>query len=582
VHSSHFRGLPLSRQETINNRVENYQKEQMIRAVGALDSLDAVKKRSANLIPLVLNNYKTDKPLTAAVKDSIANLPTMANVQGQDPATRNIITPNVWISPHEAAAIYSQKGLPETIISKKGKSPLLNGVRIKNVKLSAKQLDIIRDDMVKNDMTGKIVEGLLGSLIYGGALMFPMFKHDNPVTAHLPVEALLKHGIAGKGCIDWWVVLDRWNCVHIPNWNPTEKDFLSPKQYYVPFLGSHVSGERCARINTAQQIGYWAVLLTLGWGLSDIPGWIESVYNYYNVMAAIPNMIAQMSVIVRTLNVDSYLATDGWDILKDIDLQNTAKVREASMNNPINMDVVGDLKALSRDFKEVPSLVRLIRQDVGGRADVPEESLFSCERGAFASGDPTAAAQEKQWESIRYMHREVGTQLKNIAMLEVINALGIDRDVLSALPYTVIEFDNPTITNTDVRSQIGERIGDMIFNYRGSGYPLDICLKIAESYGDESFKVTSELLEDVEKRQAEEDARAEEKHDKEMELLQAQIDLTKEQVDHVGDVGVGGMSAGKKPGKGEGYTRMEQKQKEKTRGTAARREGLQKKEAKRI
>jgi hypothetical protein len=147
--------------------------------------------------------------------------------------------------------------------------------------------------------------------------------------------------------------------------------------------------------------------MTLGWGISDVPGWIESVYNYYNVMAAIPTMIAQLSVVVRSMNVDGILATEGSNILDDIDLENTVKVRESSVHNPIDLDVIGELKAIQRDFKEVPNLVRLIRQDVGGRATIPEELLWSSERGAFSSGDPTEGAQEKQWESIKYLQRDV-------------------------------------------------------------------------------------------------------------------------------------------------------------------------------
>jgi hypothetical protein len=580
-----FKALPLSKQSLINNWVENEQKIRMHRYYETMDSLDDVKKRSAELVPCILNNYKTERPLSRAVMDSIANLPTMSGVRGQDPATMNYVVPNIYISPQEAAAIYSQKGLPETIINKKGKSPLLNGMRIKNPKLSPAQHDAIRDDMVRNGLATSNVNGIIQSLLYGGALLFPMFKRDTPLSMGLPIEALLRYDIIGKGCISHIVVLDRWNCVHIPNWNPVSQDFLYPKHYYIPFLGTHVSGERCSRIVTGQQYGYWAVLMTLGWGISDIPGWIESVYNYYNVMAAIPTMIAQMSVVVRSMNVDGILATEGSNILDDIDLVNTVKVRESSVNNPIDLDVIGELKAIQRDFKEVPNLVRLIRQDVGGRANIPEELLWSSDRGAFSSGDPTEGAQEKQWESIKYLHRDVAHQLKNMAMIEVINALGKGRDILSALPYTTIEFDNPVIANAEARSEIAANLGDTMVNLTAAGVPVDAGMEIVSSYGDDEFSVRSDLLDDLKKRQAEIDRREKEKHEKEMELLQAQIDLTNEQAEHVGDTPIGGVSGGK--GKiltsssgGKGYSKLEQKKHEKTRGTAARREGLQRREGK--
>jgi hypothetical protein len=575
-----FKALPLTKQEEINARIENEQKIRLRQYCRTLDTLDDIKKRSGRLVPMVINNFKTAQPLTSAVMDAIGNLPTMSGVHGQDPATMNFVVPNVYISPQEAAAVYSQKGLPETIINKKGKSILLNGVKIKNPKLTPVQHDVIRDDMVKNGFANKIVEAVIQSLEYGGALLFPLFKKDTPLSLNMPVEALLKYGIVEKGCIDWMVALDRWNCVHIPNWNPTARDFLFPRSYYIPFLGSHVSGERCARIVTSQQYGYWAVLMTLGWGLSDIPGWIESVYNYYNVMAAIPTMIAQMSILARTFNVDGILATEGSNILNDIDFAETMKVREMSPNNPISLDVIGTIQAIQRDFKEVPNLVRLIRQDVGGRANIPEELLWSSERGAFSSGDSTEGAQEKQWESVKYIHRDVAYQLKNVAMLEVINALGKGRDVLSALPYTTMEFDNPIIANAEARAEIAEHLGKTFFDFTGGGLTSDAAMEIVSSYGDDEFSVRSDLLEMLKKRQKTVDEREKEKHEKEMELLDAQITEIEKRAE-AGLFSGSGNGSVKKPA-GEGYSRLEQHKHEKTRGTAARREGLQRAKGKKI
>jgi len=576
-----FKALPYTRQSEINQLTAA---EEMLHfttccgirdsaGVPRIDSLSDVRERSSRMIPLVLNNYKTKMPVTVAVRDAIANMPTMSGVHGQDPASMNVIAPNLYISPWEAAAVYSQKGLPETIINKKGKSPMLNGVRIKNPRLSPEQHDIIRDDMIRNNIAGKNVEGIIQSLIYGGALTFPIFKKDSPLSMLLPIEGLLRMGIVGKGCVDHWVVLDRWNTVHLPNWNPTSRDFLYPRQYYIPFLGSHVCGERCARIVTAPQPGYWSTLMTMGWGISDIPGWIESVYNYYNVMSAIPTMIAQMSILVRTINVDSYMAAEGMDILHNVDFDATLKIREASMNNPINMDVIGDIKALQRDFKEVPNLVRLIRQDVGGRANIPEELLWSSERGAFSSGDPTEGAQEKQWESVKYIHRDVAAQLKNIAMIEVINALGKDRDVLSALPYTTIEFDNPIVAGADKRAEIGAKLGKMVFDLTGSKIPSDVCMELMQSYGDDEFNVRSDIYEDLKRRQKETDEREKERHNKEMALLDAQVDAAKKQAENAGGGLFSGFGKKGVPG-GKGYSRLEQHQHEKSRGTATRKEGL--------
>lgn len=574
-HSGSFKALPFAKQKTITNAVENEQQKEAYRINPNLLTFDALKKESGKLAPLIVNNYKTDRPITQTVLDAIANTATMSGVRGQDPVTLNTITPNVWITPGQAASIYSQKGIPEIIIKKKSFSILLNGVKIKNPKLSASQIDIVNEcAVVRDSLDQKIAESLENSLVYGGSLLFPMFKKDSPVSLGMSTAALVKYGILGKNSIDWMVSLDRWNAVHFPAYDPTAKDFTNPKKYFIPFLGCDVNGERCARIVTAPQPGYWGVLMTFGWGLSDIPGWIASELNYENVMNAIPTMIAQMSIIVRTFNVDAVLATEGMNILADIDSYNTVKMREASVNNPISMDVIGTLQAIQRDFKEVPSLVRLIRQDFSGKAGIPEELILSTEKGAFSSGDTTEGALEKQWESVKYIHKLAAHQLRRIAMLEVINALGADNEIIRALPYTTIEFDNPIVANAEIRSKIAVALGESAFKLVAAGFPADAVAQIVSSYGDEEFSVRSDLLDDLKTRQRELDEREKEKHELEMELLQAQIDGAK----------AGGMMPGgvKNPSKSEGYTPLEQKKHETTRGAAKRKEGLSKAQNKKI
>jgi hypothetical protein len=219
---------------------------------------------------------------------------------------------------------------------------------------------------------------------------------------------------------------------------------------------------------------------------------------------------------------------------------------------------------------------------VGGRATIPEELLWSSERGAFSSGDSTSGAEEKQWESVKYIHKDVAFQLKNIAMLEVINALGLDRKVLSALPYTTFEFSNPIVADAGVRAEIAEHLGKTAFDLVAAGMPADAVMQIVSSYGDEEFAVRSDLINDLKERQATIDEREAEKHDLDMELLEAQIEQTEEAAKHMGE-GMGGTAkpVGKKPGEG-GYSKLDQRKKEKTRGTAARREGLQKAQGKKI
>jgi hypothetical protein len=580
VDSAHFKPLAEKSHSRVNDMTANELLKRFRQNAGTMKTvvrtLSDVAKKSANLVPMIINNWKTDRPLTAAARDSIMNRSFMTGVPGQDPATNNVVTANIWLSPREAQSIFSQKGLPEIVIKKKSQSILLNGVAVKNPRLTPTQLDAVQENAMRLGLPNKLADSTRDSLVYGGALLFPMFKSDTPLSMSMSVQQLAKWGVVKKHCIDRLVSLDRWNTVHIPNWNPTAEDFLEPKRYYVPFLGCDVSGSRCSRIVTAPQAGYWGTLMTMGWGISDIPGWIESVYNYYAVMAAIPTMIAQMSILARTFNVDGILATEGSNVLNDIDLANTIKAREASVLNPISLDVLGSIQAIQRDFKEVPNLVRLIRQHFAAQTGIPEELFFSSERGAFSTGDTTEGALEKQWESIKYMHRDVAAQMKNIAMLVIIDTLGLDRDVLRALPYTYMEFDNPALANITDKAKVADFLTGSYFNLVSGQMPMEQAVGIIAEIGGTDFPVGAKLMEELRERQAKIDARDDEEHELNMELLEAQIEQAKSSAVMGGPGAPSGGAAGRK----KGYTPLEQRRHEKTRGTGARMEGMQKAAAK--
>ena len=144
-----------------------------------------------------------------------------------------------------------------------------------------------------------------------------------------------------KDCIDYFVNLDRWNTFIIPPYNPTQKDFLRPEVYTIPFLGSDVHHSRCARVVTAKQAGYWGQILNQGWGISDLCGYLQSGMNYKVAVQSLPLMIQQMSILARTVNVDGVLATEGANALDNLVEQDTIRTREASPDNPITMDVLG-------------------------------------------------------------------------------------------------------------------------------------------------------------------------------------------------------------------------------------------------
>ena len=581
-----------------------------------LDSVKSVSDRANQNIGIIMDCLRSNKPMTAeeirkkaqspqGIRDSIVNGRWNINNLA-DPSRANLSLPNIYISPWEANSLYSQKGIFETIINKKSKSILLNGCNLENNHLTQKQIDLVKEKMEVHNFKNILAESTLTSLVYGGALTFPLFKKDTPVTTALNLNALLKLGVLGKDCIDYFVQLDRWNTFIIPPYNPTQKDFLRPDVYTIPFLGSDVYHGRCARVITAKQAGYWGQVLNQGWGISDLCGYLQSGMNYKVAVQSLPLMIQQMSILARTVNVDGVLATEGANALDALVEQDTIRTREASPDNPITMDVLGDIKSINRNFGQVPELIRLLRQDLASDAVLPEPLLFSSEKGNFSSGDDTQGNLFKQNESVQMIHKDLECQFKQLAKIMVIDALGTDKDVLEALPYTQIHFDQPVIANALERAQIGKFHSETVFNLVSARLPIDIAVEMADKNVSSDMRTNAEILDKLRTIQNKGDKQDERRIDLELEQKKADIEQTEAQTKATEEsvkvqkavVSSGGtnkkgeekteLTKGKSPAEEQrekalsdkeekSYSRLEQKQHEKTRvGSTKRSEKLAK------
>lgn len=615
--SQTFRGMNISALEEAQKLVEEAIKEDTTSYASKsgiqLDSLSTASERAKENIGIIMDSILSKGPKTAKeihdnmnIRDSFLNGRwNTGNIV--DPTKASFALPNVYISPWEANSLYSQKGLFETVINKKSKSILLNGCVIENKHLSQEKMDKVNENAeIRHNFKSILSQSTLDALVYGGGLTFPMFKKDTPVTAQLNLNTLLKLGVLKKDCIDYFVQLDRWNTFIIPPYNPTQKDFLRPDVYTVPFLGADVYHGRCARVVPAKQAGYWGQILNQGWGISDLCGYVQSGLNYKVAIQSLPLMIQQMSILARTVNIDGVLATEGKNALDGLIEEGTVVTREASPDNPITMDVLGDIKSINRNFAQVPELMRLLRQDFASDAVLPEPLLFSSEKGNFSSGDDTQGNLFKQNESVQMIHKDIEPQFKQLAKIMVIDALGTDREVIEALPYTTIHFDQPVIANALERAQIGKAYSETVFNLVSAQVPVNVAVEMADKNVSADMRTGSDILKKLEEIQKKVDKRTEKQTNLENEQAEADIaqteaqtKATKEQVTAQKAIVASG-GAGKKPASREskltkgkspaeeqrekaesdkketGYSRLEQKQHEKTRGTAKRAEKLSK------
>ena len=619
--SHNFKGMKLSDLETAQKLVADAAEadtKELAKKCGIkeIETLDSITKRANQNIGVIMDCLQSKTPMTAeeirkkaqsprGIRDSIINGRWNVN-NGIDPSRSNLSLPNVYISPWEANSLYSQKGIFETVINKKSKSILLNGCNLENTHLTQKQIDLVKERMEVHDFKNILTENTLTSLVYGGSLCFPLFKKDTPVTTTLSLASLLRLGVLKKDCIDYFVNLDRWNTFIIPPYNPTQKDFLRPEVYTIPFLGSDVHHSRCARVVTAKQAGYWGQILNQGWGISDLCGYLQSGMNYKVAVQSLPLMIQQMSILARTVNVDGVLATEGANALDNLVEQDTIRTREASPDNPITMDVLGDIKSINRNFGQVPELIRLLRQDFASDAVLPEPLLFSSEKGNFSSGDDTQGNLFKQNESVQMIHKELEPQFKQLAKIMIIDALGTDDEIIKALPYTQIHFDQPVIANALERAQIGKHHSETVFNYVSARLPIDIAVEMADKNVSSDMRTTADILEKLRNIQTKGDENDDKRIQLELEQKEADIEQTNAQTKATeesvnaqkAEVSSGGgqhgeteaekETRGKSPAeeqreKAEGdkqqkkYSRLEQKQHEKTRvGSTKRSEKLAK------
>ena len=625
--SHNFKGMKLSdleaAQKLVADAAEADTKELAKKCgIKEIETLDSITKRANQNIGVIMDCLQSKTPMTAeeirkkaqsprGIRDSIINGRWNVN-NGIDPSRSNLSLPNVYISPWEANSLYSQKGIFETVINKKSKSILLNGCNLENTHLTQKQIDLVKERMEVHDFKNILTENTLTSLVYGGSLCFPLFKKDTPVTTTLSLASLLRLGVLKKDCIDYFVNLDRWNTFIIPPYNPTQKDFLRPEVYTIPFLGSDVHHSRCARVVTAKQAGYWGQILNQGWGISDLCGYLQSGMNYKVAVQSLPLMIQQMSILARTVNVDGVLATEGANALDNLVEQDTIRTREASPDNPITMDVLGDIKSINRNFGQVPELIRLLRQDFASDAVLPEPLLFSSEKGNFSSGDDTQGNLFKQNESVQMIHKELEPQFKQLAKIMIIDALGTDDEIIKALPYTQIHFDQPVIANALERAQIGKHHSETVFNYVSARLPIDIAVEMADKNVSSDMRTTADILEKLRNIQTKGDENDDKRIQLELEQKEADIEQTNAQTKATeesvnaqkaevsssggqhGETEAEKETRGKSPAeeqreKAEGdkqqksYSRLEQKQHEKTRvGSTKRSEKLAKSQNKSV
>jgi hypothetical protein len=444
--------------------------------------LDDLKKHLIIDIQKKLNKVgrSIEKETAAYVKDGFYNPITNIGTLN-DPGQYNQAFSPVSMSPAEATSYYSSRGIGSLIIDKKSKVPLLNGFRFVG-DLEEDDLNSLLDHAKKLNFDKFIISGIRDGLIYGGASIVPVFNADDNSkgTYQLTYKELLKQKILDKDSINYFMTVDRWNMVVIPNYNLTAKDYLNPDHFFIPFGSMKVSSERASLIKPYPQ-PYWSAIRQLGWSSSDFEGYIRQLLGYNIIAASIPIMAQQMSLLIHEFPLDGVLAQNGADFAKEFIKLNESQLRDWSMLNPKAINSAGKISVIERAYTGFREIIATYREDIAANCDLPVSNLFYLQAKGM-SADNEQDTTLKQSESIKKIETEITPQLKNLIRILVIDCFGSNSEQAKKANDVNIDFSNPVVMGNGELAEVGLKFSQFIGQMTSAQMPLDLAIKQARQF----------------------------------------------------------------------------------------------------
>ena len=426
----------------------------------------------------------SDDALKKVIKDGFYN--PLNGVNGiNDPSRATTATIPLLIGPSEVTALYANGGISQIIIDKKSKGVLLNGYRFKSSQFNEQELVDLQGHAEATGFSMALNDAFRDGNIYGGSALFPILFDDNPLTTAMTVKQLMQLGKLTKNCLRRWVSVDRWNTVVIPNYDICAEDYLRPRSFYVPISGLEINSERAALVKPKPQ-PYWAAIQQLGWGEPDSVGYITSVKGYEIMMASIPILWQQMSLLVHQLPLDGIIAQNGPEAAKKWQAENEEQLRNWSMLNPKAINSYGEIAVVNRTYSGLDSIIDASRKDVSAKAGIPESVIFfSQPNGIFNRTEEDVLL--KQSETIRMTQRVVTPAINRILPFIAVSCWGLPEGWKSWEKYQTlqIDFDSPVISSPTEKSNIAQKYAQSIATLTGAGMPLQTAVSFVARLASE-------------------------------------------------------------------------------------------------
>lgn len=446
--------MPLSFSDSEIEEIKNSQYETVKTNYvkdGGFKTLSDVKEE------VTLNTQKAVKQI---MKDGFYN---PGSGIGTETDVGNMGTPYepLLIGPYDASAMYSSGGLTQIIIDKKSRGLTISGYEFNSGKIDNSMLIELRDYAESLGFSSYISQAVRDGLLFGGSVLYPIFKGETPLTTQMNLQQLFASGILKKNCIDYFSEADRWNVTTVPNYDLSARDYMSPNSFLVPISGIEVNAERACYIKP-RPLPYWSAIRQLGWGASDITAWAKSLMGYEIMAMSLPIMCQQMSLLVHELPLDGIIAQNGPTAAKKWVKENQEEMRRWSMLNPVAINSYGQISVVNRNYSGFDSLIDAVRKDVSAKSGLPESVLFyTSQKGIFNKGEDDVFL--KQSETIKLIQQITAIQLKNILPILAVSYFGCkSKAELEKYKSIRVSFDTPVVSNPQKKADVALKMAQAI------------------------------------------------------------------------------------------------------------------------
>lgn len=454
------------------------------------DLIDATQEQiEANYIEAGIETQSLEEARKNIICGDMAINPVSRIGTLMDPSIYTHSSVPIMMGPGEVTSLYASGGLPAEIIDKKSRAMLANGISFRTRSDRIWNNDKIEQLEEAADATGlndNCADSICYTFIYGGGLLYPVFKGESPTSLVTDRSKLNLE----KGCIDRWVVVDRWNTTFVPSFLITERDYLTPDTIYVAQTGLEINTSRCA-IMRPKPMPFWAIVYNMGWSPSDFSGWMTAYYGYEVMMQALPIMAQQMSLILYKMPMDALNATIGPEQVEKLMAINEQKMAEWSALKPSAVNMIGDVEVVDRTYSGFEQFVGAAKSNLAAQCGLPEPSLWHTPNKGFA--DNTQESLLKSSETLQMHQKHIERSMNNIRDILIAHTFGADSEEYKNKDLLKITFNKPIISTEKDMAEVGARFAAAVSSFTQSGVSPDVGILLSKPFFP-AVRVTDDMI----------------------------------------------------------------------------------------